>query len=31
MDICWLDKHHRELTPAELYALLALRSQVFVL
>lgn len=30
MDICWLDKHHRELTPAELYALLALRSQVFV-
>ncbi|MDQ1214131.1 GNAT family N-acetyltransferase [Pantoea anthophila] len=30
MDICWLDKHHSELTLSELYALLALRSQVFV-
>lgn len=30
MDIIWLDKHHRELTTAELYALLALRCAVFV-
>ena len=30
MDITWLDKHHRELTTAELYALLALRCAVFV-
>jgi len=30
MEIIWLDKHHRELTPAEIYALLALRSAVFV-
>ena len=30
MDITWLDKHHRELTTTELYALLALRCAVFV-
>lgn len=30
MDINWQDKHHSELTPSQLYALLALRSAVFV-
>ncbi|MDH1086902.1 MULTISPECIES: GNAT family N-acetyltransferase [Pantoea] len=30
MDITWMDKHHRELTTTELYALLALRCAVFV-
>lgn len=30
MDIEWQDRHHSELTPHELYALLALRSAVFV-
>jgi len=30
MNIDWQDRHHSELTPHELYALLALRSAVFV-
>jgi len=30
MNIDWQDKHHSELTTSELYALLALRSAVFV-
>lgn len=30
MALTWLSKHHSDLTPHELYALLALRSQVFV-
>lgn len=30
MDIIWRDKHHRDLTTTELYALLALRCAVFV-
>jgi len=30
MNIDWQDKHHSELTAPELYALLALRSEVFV-
>ncbi|MDH2066497.1 GNAT family N-acetyltransferase [Pantoea sp. GD03673] len=30
MNIDWQDKHHRELTPQELYAVLALRNAVFV-
>ncbi|MDF2786037.1 MAG: acyltransferase [Pantoea eucrina] len=30
MEIAWLDCHHRELTAQQLYTLLALRNQVFI-
>ncbi|PIJ47753.1 GNAT family N-acetyltransferase, partial [Erwinia sp. OLMDLW33] len=30
MDVTWQDLHHSELTTEQLYALLALRNQVFI-